>query len=249
MAAPWAIVANLAGSTSKPSDSRFRAASVMTTMHLRQGSNLVQNGPLMRRRMGEDRVGDHDGRDVETAQDFEHFVPISAPVQPVLVLHHRHVELVQRFRRRREGAPRSVHKFADNGIALGVLSGGIDDPYDAYPGVMCRHSGRQSSGERGQTARRRRVRAEHPERARGIGGTFKRQVGDAHEMLLKEARSRRRTCTGRRRPTRPSCPSEATLPRGRERPAYREGTLLHTRRPRVSGGVAARRRQGGSWAT
>jgi hypothetical protein len=35
-------------------------------------------------------------------------------------------------------------------------------------------------------------------------------------MLLKEARSRRRTCTGRRRPTRPSCPSEATLPRGRE---------------------------------
>jgi len=34
-------------------------------------------------------------------------------------------------------------------------------------------------------------------------------------MLLKEARSRRRTCTGRRRPTWPSCPSEATLPRGR----------------------------------
>ncbi len=35
-------------------------------------------------------------------------------------------------------------------------------------------------------------------------------------MLLKEARSRRRTCTGRRRPKRPSCPSEATLPRGRD---------------------------------
>ncbi len=34
-------------------------------------------------------------------------------------------------------------------------------------------------------------------------------------MLLNEARSRRRTCTGRRRPTWPSCPSEATLPRGR----------------------------------
>jgi hypothetical protein len=35
-------------------------------------------------------------------------------------------------------------------------------------------------------------------------------------MLLKEARSRRRACTGRRRPTWPSCPSEATLPRGRD---------------------------------
>jgi hypothetical protein len=35
-------------------------------------------------------------------------------------------------------------------------------------------------------------------------------------MLLREARSRRRACTGRRRPSWPSCPSEATLPRGRD---------------------------------
>ena len=40
-------------------------------------------------------------------------------------------------------------------------------------------------------------------------------------MLLKEARSRRRTCTGRRRPARPSCPSEATLPRGTRTTSYR----------------------------
>ena len=72
---------------------------------VRQSRNIVQHGPLMRRRVGEDCVGDHDGRDVETAQDLEHLVTVGASVESVLVLHHCHIELVQQVRARDQGAP------------------------------------------------------------------------------------------------------------------------------------------------
>ena len=71
---------------------------------VRQRGDLVQHGPLMWRRIGEDRVGDHDGGDVEATQDLEHLVTVGASVEPVLVLHHRHVELVQQAPNPRRGS-------------------------------------------------------------------------------------------------------------------------------------------------
>ena len=71
---------------------------------VRQGGNIVQHGPLMWRRVGEDRVGNHDGGDVETAQDLEHLVTVGASVESVFVVHHRHIELVEQVRARDQGA-------------------------------------------------------------------------------------------------------------------------------------------------
>ena len=46
---------------------------------------------------------------------------------------------------------------------------------------------------------------------------FDGQIRDAEECSSMRLGRGVETCTGRRRPTWPSCPSEATLPRGRER--------------------------------
>ena len=60
-----------------------------------QGRNLSQDGFLVRRRITEDGVGDHDGWDSETGQDLEHFVAVRAAVEAVLVLHHRDVANIE----------------------------------------------------------------------------------------------------------------------------------------------------------
>ena len=71
---------------------------------VRQGGNIVQHGPLMWRRVGQNRVRDHDGGDVEAAQDLEHLVSVGASEESVLVLHHSHIELVQHVRSWRQAS-------------------------------------------------------------------------------------------------------------------------------------------------
>ena len=52
-----------------------------------QSCDVVQNGALMRCRVGEDRVRDHDGGHMETAENLEHLVSVGPSVEAVLVLH------------------------------------------------------------------------------------------------------------------------------------------------------------------
>ena len=47
-------------------------------------------------RISQDRVRDHDGWDVEATEDLEYIVSVSAPVEPVFVLDHGDIELIQR---------------------------------------------------------------------------------------------------------------------------------------------------------
>ena len=102
---------------------------------VRQSNDIVQYGALMGCRSGQDRVGDHDGRDAETGEDLEHLVTVGSSVQAVLVLHHGHVELVQQPRARDHGSTRSVDELADHQIAPRDLATDVDDPHDADLGV------------------------------------------------------------------------------------------------------------------
>ena len=67
---------------------------------VRQGHYIVEHRPLMRSRVGQDRVRDDDGRDAETSQDLEQLVSVGASVEAVFVLYQRDVVLVQGFRAR-----------------------------------------------------------------------------------------------------------------------------------------------------
>ena len=147
---------------------------------VRQGGNLVQDRSLMWRRMRQNRVGDHDGWDVEAAQDLEHLVPVSAAVQPVFMLHHRHVELVQHLRSSEKGAGRSVDQLADDTIVSRGLSWGIDDADDADLSVVHGHARCQGRAEGGETAGSRRIGTEDPERGSGATEAFGRQIHDGH---------------------------------------------------------------------
>ena len=65
---------------------------------IRQRHYIVQDRPLMRGRMGQDGMGNDDGRYAESAQDFEHLVTIVATVEAILVLNQRNFTLVQCLR-------------------------------------------------------------------------------------------------------------------------------------------------------
>ena len=57
--------------------------------------SIVEHGPLMRRRVCQNGVGDQDGGNLESAQDLEHLVSIGTPVEAVLVLDDCDIGLVQ----------------------------------------------------------------------------------------------------------------------------------------------------------
>ena len=179
MAAPWAMMLTLRGSTSKPSHSR--AGRLGHDHHaVRQRRDIVQHRPLMWRRVGENCVGNHDGGDVQTAQDLEYLVTVGASVESVFVVHHCHIELVEQVRTRDKGRRRPVDQLADHPIATRRLPAAFNDPDHAHLGVVRRQSGRQRCRERGQTAGSRGIGAEDPERASAPIKAFDGQVRDAH---------------------------------------------------------------------
>ncbi len=130
-----------------------------------QGGHFVEHGALMRRRVGQDGVGDDDGGDLESTQDLEHLVSVGAPVEAVLVLHDSDIGLVQCVRAGGHRVGRSVDQLADDAFVPRNLSAGVDDPYHAHLGVVARESRRKRSTERGQTTRSWRVGTENAERA------------------------------------------------------------------------------------
>ncbi len=68
---------------------------------------------------------------MEAAQDLEHIVAVGAAVEPVLVLHHRHIELVQQVRTavREGGDPLTSSPITRS--HGGGCPPHVDDPYDA----------------------------------------------------------------------------------------------------------------------
>ena len=61
----------------------------------RHRRDLLEHRTLMRGGVFEDRVGDHDRRDAQPADDVDHFVSVDAAVDAVFVLHDRNVAPVQ----------------------------------------------------------------------------------------------------------------------------------------------------------
>ena len=62
---------------------------------VRQRDSIVEHGPLVRRRVCQNGVGDQDGGDLESAQDLEHLVSVGTPVEAVLVLDDSDIGLIQ----------------------------------------------------------------------------------------------------------------------------------------------------------
>ena len=115
-----------------------------------------------------------------------------------------------------------IDQFADDTIALRVVSAGVDDPYDADSGVMCGHSGRQGSGERGQAARRRRVGAQNPERAtRHRRGRSVGRFADAHKCSSRGS-VEASNLHGATSADTAVQPKRSDSPKGTRTPAYRE---------------------------
>jgi hypothetical protein len=52
--------------------------------------------------VGENRVGDHDRRDVQAVEDVQHLVAVGTSVNSVLVLDYRHVAAIEQFRARHD---------------------------------------------------------------------------------------------------------------------------------------------------
>ena len=122
---------------------------------------------------------DHDGGDLQTPEDLEHLVPVSASVEPVFVLHHGDIELVQYVRAHHDRSLRSVDQLTGDTAVLRVSLIGVNDPYHADVCVVCDQSGRQRSGEGGQSACCRRERAENTEGAGALSRAFDGQIRDA----------------------------------------------------------------------
>ena len=76
--------------------------------------DLFEHRTLVRRRIFEDSVGDHDRRDAQAAHDLDDLVAVGAAVDAVLVLDDRDVALVQQLRACRDGRRRAVDEFADD---------------------------------------------------------------------------------------------------------------------------------------
>ena len=73
----------------------------MTTTWSARAATLDEHRALVRRRVAQDGVGDHDGRDPEAGEDVEHLIAVGPAEEAVLVLDDGHVELVQQFAPRR----------------------------------------------------------------------------------------------------------------------------------------------------
>ena len=76
--------------------------------------DLDEDRPLVRCRLAQDGVGDHDGRDPQVAEDVEHLVAVGAAVEAVLVLDDRDVALVQQIGSSRPRTRRAVDQLADH---------------------------------------------------------------------------------------------------------------------------------------
>ena len=145
-----------------------------------EGGDFVQHNPLMRRWVSEDRVGDHDGGDVEAAEDLEDVFPVGASIEAVLVLYHRDVELVQRVRGRTSERARPLTRWPTTRSPCGgSIAGVVQDPHDAHFGMVRRQTGGQGGGEGGQTARGRGEGAENPQRASAAFQAIDGQIRDA----------------------------------------------------------------------
>jgi hypothetical protein len=68
----------------------------------RSGRDLLEHQLLVRRRRSQHCVRDHDRRHVEQLKDLDDIRTVEATVYAVLVLHDRHVELVELRRGRGE---------------------------------------------------------------------------------------------------------------------------------------------------
>ena len=95
MVAPCGIVVTLRRSTSNPRHSRWLRRFGHDDHLIRPRRDLLEDRTLVRRRIFEDRVGDHDRRDPQPAEDVQHLVAVDTAVDAVLVLDDGDVALVQ----------------------------------------------------------------------------------------------------------------------------------------------------------
>src|ERR1035441_4557519 len=182
---------------------------------VRHRSDRDESGPLVRSGVAENRVGDHDGRDLEAGEDFQYLVAVGATIEAVLMMHDRHVAPVEQFRARCHGAGGAIHELSDDPLAGGGQS--VRHPHDAHLGAVCDQAVGKRCAECRHPARGRGVGAEYPEKRGAKAPSAKRRGGwtwDAHgtpRCCSVEASNLHGAITGG--PKRPSCPSEATLPR------------------------------------
>jgi hypothetical protein len=135
-----------------------------------QGHGIDQHVALVGRGIAQNGVGDHDGRDPQVGQHFEHFVAIGTAEETVFVLDHRDVTLVEQLGGRRHGRRRTVVQLADHTRRGSPCP--IGDPDDAHLGTVARQPVGQRSREGGQAAGGRGVTAQDPKG----GGAAERAV-------------------------------------------------------------------------
>ena len=76
--------------------------------------DLDEHRPLVCCRLGQDGVGDHDGRNAEGAEDRDDLVAVVTPVDAVLVLDDRDVAVVQQVGGRGDRGRSTVVELADD---------------------------------------------------------------------------------------------------------------------------------------
>ena len=130
-----------------------------------------EHGALVGGGIGEDGVGDDDGRNPQLLEHAEDLVAVVAAVDAVLVLDDGHVTAVDQLRALARGPGGAGHQLADDAVAR--RRGAIGHPDDVDRGAEGGETVGQGGAEGGQPARRRWVGADDREGAAGtaVGGT------------------------------------------------------------------------------
>ena len=130
--APCGMVLTLRRSTSKPRHRRCARPPRHHDHLIRPRRDRLEHRTLVRRRVFEDRVSDHDRRDPQPVDDIHHLVSVGTAVDAVLVLDDGDVAPVQQLGACRHRRRRAVDQLADDpGIEEGDPSATRTTPTSA----------------------------------------------------------------------------------------------------------------------
>ena len=157
--APCGMVVTFRGSTAKPSTEPLPGRRRHHDHLIRGRRDLLEDRTLVWRRVFENGVGDHDGRNAQPGDDVDDIVAVDAAVDAVLVLDDRDVMLVQHVRACRDRRCRTVGELPDDPGVRRMLP--VGHLHDANLDAIRTQAVGQRSAECGQPAPRRWIRAEN----------------------------------------------------------------------------------------
>ena len=146
--------------------------------------------------MTDDRVGDDDRRHGQGSKHLDHIVTVEAAVDPVLVLHDRHIDVVQCVNGRAHPTRSSRTGRRNDERILEVLA--VAAPHDVHRGALGHEPGGERGRERRDSALGGRERGQDPDRRRVGAANAGHEWTTDHVELQTSAQSRRRACGGRR---------------------------------------------------